>query len=236
MSRQGSGWGRVAAVLGSSSSVGRRRFHGGSYDLKYVDGSNVELVTFNTHVPVAEMDIIHNIRLYDLLGAPVPYEQVEVEFHSRDRDLTAGRKSLLHAETLPMLATNESMLTWRYPVQGDYTLKLRFVAGGRTVSQGQLAVAVGRPTGSAGFDDVVARAGPHVRAGCARLPPGPGRAPPTGTLRPRRRRGRSCRRRRRRRPQPSVVDEPDLQGSAQPLARGCAVAYTSRSLSTVTSV
>jgi hypothetical protein len=43
------------------------------------------------------------------------------------------------------------MFTWRYPVQGDYTLKLRFMASGRIVSQGQMAVAVGRPTGGAGF-------------------------------------------------------------------------------------
>jgi hypothetical protein len=148
-----SAWGRLAAAVGVLALLLAPQpadAHGGSYDLKYVDGSNVELVTFNTHVPVAEMDIVHNIRLYDLLGAPVPYEEVEVELHSRDRDLTAGRKSLLHAETLPMLATNESMLTWTYPVQGDYTLELRFVADGRTVSQGHMAVAVGRPTGTAG--------------------------------------------------------------------------------------
>ncbi|MET1059938.1 MAG: hypothetical protein ABWX84_10085 [Nocardioides sp.] len=149
-----SAWARVAAAVGALALVlapQPAQAHSGTYDLKYVDGSNVELVTFNTHSPVAEMDIVHNIRLYDLLGAPVPYEQVRVEFHSRDRDLTAGRKSLLHAETLPMLATNESMLTWRYPVQGDYTLKLRFMADGHTVSKGQMAVAVGRPTGSGGF-------------------------------------------------------------------------------------
>ena len=27
--------------------------HGGSYDLKYIDGSNVLLLTFNTHAPVS---------------------------------------------------------------------------------------------------------------------------------------------------------------------------------------
>jgi hypothetical protein len=137
-------------VLGVPAPAGA---HGGSYDLKYVDGSNLLLVTFNTHRPVAELAIDHNLRLYDLLGAPVPYDEVEVEFHSRERgkDLAPNGGSLLHAETVPMLATNESRVVWAYPVAGQYTIVLRFLGDGRTVSSGKLAVDVGPPAGAGGF-------------------------------------------------------------------------------------
>ena len=120
--------------------------HAGNYDMKYVDGSNVVLLTFNTHQPVAGLDIIHNIRLYDLVGAPVSYDKVHVEVHTRDNTsgLALPGRTLLHEETLPMLATNESRMTYSYPGSGSFTVKTVFRAGGREISRGEFAVDVAR--------------------------------------------------------------------------------------------
>ena len=120
--------------------------HGGSYDIKYVDGSNVELVTFNTHTPVAGLAIEHNVRLYDLVGAPVTYEEVTAEIHVREdtSDLVVGNATLLHEETLPLRATNDSVMTFTYPEAGQYTLKLTFLLDGRPISEGEMALPVGR--------------------------------------------------------------------------------------------
>ncbi|NYE36810.1 hypothetical protein F4692_001943 [Nocardioides cavernae] len=149
---------RVAVVLGTlllaGAGVGPVQAHGGSYDMKYVDGSNLLLLTFNTHAPVSGLDIEHNLRLYDLLGAPIPYDEVAVEVHARDKDrsTTLRGSDLLEEQVVPMLATNESKLDVAYPVAGAYTLDVEFRAGGRPISSGRFAVDVGQGTaGPGGF-------------------------------------------------------------------------------------
>lgn len=124
--------------------------HGGTYDMKYVDGANLLLLTFNTHTPVSGLEIEHDLRLYDLLGAPIPYDEVAVELHTRDKGqpTTLRGATLLQEHVAPMLVTNESNLTFAYPVRGAYTLEVEFRAGGRAVSAGRFAVDVGQGTGS----------------------------------------------------------------------------------------
>lgn len=144
----------LVAVLLGSASVTPAQAHGGSYDMKYVDGSNVLLLTFNTHTPVSGLDIEHNLRLYDLLGAPIPFDEVAVEVHTRDKNqsTTLRGSDLLEEQVAPMLPTNESKLTVAYPVAGAYTLDVEFRAGGRAISTGTFAVDVGQGTaGPGGF-------------------------------------------------------------------------------------
>ena len=124
--------------------AGPARAHTGSYDMKYVDGSNLILLTFNTHQPVSGLDIVHDIRLYDLVGAPIPYDEVRVEVHTRKNTdkLAAGGDSLIEGDTLPMLATNESKLTYAYPISGSYTVTTEFFSGGQPISRGEFAVEI----------------------------------------------------------------------------------------------
>jgi hypothetical protein len=131
--------------------MGPARAHAGSYDMKYVDGSNLILVTFNTHQPASGIDIIHNIRLYDLVGAPIPYDEVRVEVHTRGNTdkLVAGDSTLLESDTLPMLPTNESKMTFAYPISGSYTLTAEFFADGRPISQAEFAVDVAKGSAEA---------------------------------------------------------------------------------------
>jgi hypothetical protein len=143
----------VALLLGGAGAVPAHA-HGGSYDMKYIDGSNVLLLTFNTHTPVSGLDIEHNLRLYDQLGAPIPYDEVVVEVHTRDKDqsTTLRGSTLLEEQSATMLATNESKLTVAYPVAGAYTLDVEFRAGGRAISSGSFAVDVGQgASGPGGF-------------------------------------------------------------------------------------
>ena len=134
----------VAAALLVSPAVADA--HSGTYDMKYVDGSNLVLVTFNTHQPVSGLAIRHNLRLYDLVGAPIPYDKATVEVHTRGKDagITLRGHSLLEEQTLPLDPTNDSTLTYSYPRAGAYTLLVRFWAGGRPISHGEFAVDVGQ--------------------------------------------------------------------------------------------
>lgn len=129
--------------------------HTGSYDMKYVDGSNLILLTFNTHQPASGLDIVHDIRLYDLVGAPIPYDEVRVEVHTRANTdkLAAGGNTLIEGDTLPMLATNESKMTYAYPISGSYTLTTEFFSGGRPISRGEFAVEIapGTAESSSGY-------------------------------------------------------------------------------------
>ncbi len=124
--------------------------HTGSYDMKYIDGSNLILLTFNTHQPVSGLDIEHNIRLYDLVGAPIPYDEVKVELHTQQESsgVEGLESSLREKQTLPMLATNESTLDYTYPVSGGYRLTTVFYSQGREISRGEFAIDIGQ--GSAG--------------------------------------------------------------------------------------
>jgi hypothetical protein len=135
----------VAAVLLVSAPVVAHA-HSGTYDMKYVDGSNLVLVTFNTHRPVSGLAIRHNIRLYDLVGTPIPYEKAVVEVHTRGKDagITLRGHTLLEEQTLPLEPTNDSTLTYSYPRAGAYTLLVRFWAGGRQLSHGEFAIDVGQ--------------------------------------------------------------------------------------------
>ena len=142
----------LAALLLGSGVGAPASAHGGSYDMKYVDGSNVLLLTFNTHAPVSGLDIEHNLRLYDLVGAPVIYDEVAVEVHTLEKGQTMtlrGGTSLLE-DTLPMLATNESKLSFAYPVQGSYAVRVRFASAGQTVSSGEFVFDVGPGTAASG--------------------------------------------------------------------------------------
>jgi hypothetical protein len=138
----------AALVIGAlfALTAGTAQAHSGSYDMKYVDGSNLILVTFNTHRPVSGLDIEHNIRLYDLVGAPIPYDEVDVEVHTRENTTGVAelRSSLIREKTLPMLPTNESKLDYAYPASGSYTLTTVFRSGGRETSRGEFAIDVGK--------------------------------------------------------------------------------------------
>jgi hypothetical protein len=136
----------AAAALLLVGAPGAADAHSGAFDMKYVDGSNLVLVTFNTHQPVSGLTIRHNIRLYDLVGAPIPYEVAKVAVHTRGKDsgITLRGHTLLEEQTLPLEPTNDSTLTYAYPRAGAYTLLVTFWAGGRAISHGEFAVDVGQ--------------------------------------------------------------------------------------------
>ncbi|PUA80215.1 hypothetical protein [Nocardioides currus] len=150
----------AAPVVGAGPAVA----HGGAFDMKYVDGSNILLLTFNTHAPVSGLDIEHDLRLYDLVGAPIPFDEVafEVDTRANTNQLTLNKDGVLHEDTAPMLPTNESKLTFAYPAPGSYSLDVTFREGGRDISHGVFALDVAPGSqGASGF--------PWIRLGLAFL-------------------------------------------------------------------
>lgn len=125
--------------------------HSGSYDLKFVDGSNVVLLTLNSHEPVTGTPILHNIRLYDLVGNPVPYTEVLVEVRRTDGEDVPGQRGrpVLHDEVLPISPDNDSTLRYRYPQPGNHALALVFMNGEQEVSRAEFSLPVAAGPGSA---------------------------------------------------------------------------------------
>jgi hypothetical protein len=118
--------------------------HGGSYDMKYVDGSNLVLLTMNTHQPVSGLALVHNVRLYDLQGAPVPFERAVVEVIGRGAVRSIGLRGndALLEQTVPLSANNDVAISYTYPRSGGYTLRVRFLTGEQVVSRGEFALDV----------------------------------------------------------------------------------------------
>lgn len=127
--------------------------HSGTYDMKFVDGSNLVLVTFNTHQPLSGLAIVHNIRLYDLAGAPISYQEAKVEVHARGRTagITLRGHTLLEEQTLPLSSNGDSSMTYTYPRSGAYTLVVTFWSGGRRISHGDFAIDVGQGASTGGL-------------------------------------------------------------------------------------
>ena len=121
--------------------------HGGSYDMKYVDGSNLLLLTFNTHPPSPGWPSSTTCGSTTCSAPRSPTTRwpsrctpATTTEHHPPHDHPA------HEKTQPMLATNESKLTYNYPLPGSYTLRVVFRAGGRAISSGEFAVDVGQGT------------------------------------------------------------------------------------------
>ena len=143
----------LAAALLVTVGAAPATAHNGPYDMKFVDGSRLILLTFNTHSPTSEMEILHNIRLYDFVGTPIPYADVHVTVAQRGLAprLTLRGEDLADI-TAPMRATNDSSFALTYPQQGQYTLVTTFHRpGGTQLARGEFALDVAKGVGGTGL-------------------------------------------------------------------------------------
>ena len=117
--------------------------------MKYVDGSNLVLLTVNTHQPFSGAPLLHNLRLYDLMGAPIPFERAEVSVVGRGAAGSVGLRGrdALFEQSVPISPNNDVAVTYTYPRSGAYTLQVAFVTGTQTVSRGQFVLDVGQGSG-----------------------------------------------------------------------------------------
>jgi hypothetical protein len=127
--------------------------HSGSFDMKFVDGQRLILITFNTHLPASGLRIMHNIRLYDLGGTPIPYKDVQVSVAEQG---LSNRFTLRGGDAVdlvaPMRDTNDSSVTFTYPQQGRYSLVATFRgADGAQLARGEFAVDVAKGVGGSGL-------------------------------------------------------------------------------------
>lgn len=106
--------------------------HGSSFSFKYIDGSNVVMITHNVHDLQAGVPISYNVRLYDMEGKPVPFDTVQTEFK-------LGAKSI-DKQTLNRSQNNDVTLTYTYPEEGEYTLTTTFFEGEKQVAHGEFPI------------------------------------------------------------------------------------------------
>jgi hypothetical protein len=120
--------------------------HGAIFTYKYIDGSNMVMVTHNVHDPQAGASITYNLRLYTMDGQPIRFQGVESQ-------VKRGTK-VLHAQTVPATDFDDANFTYTYPRQGNYTLDFTFVDNDKQVAHGEFPVVVAKGLDSGLLTDV----------------------------------------------------------------------------------
>lgn len=115
--------------------------HGAIFTHKYVDGDNLILLTHNVHEAHAHETITYNVRLYNMDGQLLPFENVIATVHRG--------KELLHTKTVHTTYTGDANVVYTYPTKGNYTVSLTFLDHDKNIAQATfpIGVAAGVDTG-----------------------------------------------------------------------------------------
>jgi hypothetical protein len=94
------------------------RAHDEAFTLKYVDGNNIIVASYNVHDFTPDLPITFNLRIFTISGVPVAYKSVETVVKKGDE--------VVFDET--MAASNYNDVNWIYAFgkAGDYDLTLQF--------------------------------------------------------------------------------------------------------------
>lgn len=109
---------------------------GGMYTAKFVDGSNLILMTNNVHNTQAGAPITYNLRLYDMEGRPITFSNVQME-------LKHGNKTLLD-QNLRRSVDEDASFEYTFARQGAYNLVVRFMDNDKQVAQGEFPLVVSK--------------------------------------------------------------------------------------------
>lgn len=109
--------------------------HDSIFSLKYVDGDNIVVASFNVHDITAGQQITFNLRVYTIAGAPVVYKSVDTVVRHRDK--------VVLDRTLA--ASNYNDVNWIYAFgeTGDYDITLQFTSHGEHVARAEFPIKVG---------------------------------------------------------------------------------------------
>jgi hypothetical protein len=122
------------------------RAHESVFTLKYVDGENIVIASYNVHEFTAGQPITFNLRVYSISGVPVVYSNVEAVVEQHDE--------VVLDRTMP--ASSYSDVDWVYAFErgGDYGLTLRFTDQDAPTAQAHFPIDVadapihGAPSGT----------------------------------------------------------------------------------------
>lgn len=110
--------------------------HGAIFTYKYIDGDNLVMVTHNVHDAQAGAPITYNLRLYNMDGQLIPFQQVQTKVQQ-------GGKTV-HEQTIPVTQDNEANLVYTYPTEGTYVLALTFLDQDKQIAHGEFPIVVAK--------------------------------------------------------------------------------------------
>lgn len=108
--------------------------HGSNFTYKYMDGDNFVHVTHNVHHEEAGLPITYNLRLYNMDGQLIPFQEVEAR-------VLHGAKSV-HYQKVSASLNGDAFFTYTFPKKGAYVLHFHFLDNDKEIARGQFPVNV----------------------------------------------------------------------------------------------
>jgi len=110
------------------------RAHDSIFSLKYVDGDNIIVASYNVHDFTPGLPITFNLRIFTISGVPVAYKSVDAVVKRGDE--------VVFDDT--MAASNYNDVNWIYEFDeaGDYDVTLQFTDHGAPVAHAHFPMQV----------------------------------------------------------------------------------------------
>jgi hypothetical protein len=108
--------------------------HDPLFSLKYVDGDNIVVASYNVHDFTPGLPITFNVRVYTIAGAPVVYKSLETVVKQRDK--------VIFDQTFA--ASDYNDVNWIYAFGGPdkYDITMQFTNHGEHVAQAEFPIQV----------------------------------------------------------------------------------------------
>lgn len=108
--------------------------HESAFTLKYIDGKNLVVATYNVHEVEPGLPITYNWRIYDTSGVPVAYKTMHISLVHGDK--------VVYEKMLKASGYNDSDWVYRYPENGEYMLHVHFMDGDTHIATGEFPILV----------------------------------------------------------------------------------------------
>jgi hypothetical protein len=104
------------------------------FTLKYVDGENIIIASYNVHDFTADVPITFNLRVYTIAGVPVVYKSVEAIVEQHDK--------IIFDQTMAASTYNDVNWVYAFTEAGDFDLTLHFTNHGTPLAQARFPIVV----------------------------------------------------------------------------------------------
>jgi hypothetical protein len=94
------------------------RAHEPIFSLKYVDGENIIIASYNVHEFTAAQPVTFNLRVYTIAGVPVVYKSVEA--------IVEQRGKTVFNQTMAASSYNDVNWVYTFPEEGAFDVRLHF--------------------------------------------------------------------------------------------------------------
>ncbi len=127
-------------------SVSHAMPHGGVYAAKYIDGSNVVIISNNAPDMQSGILITYNLRIYDREGQPISFTNAHTEIKSGS--------NVIDTQQLRVSQDNDTNLLYTYKSQGAYVIFVKFTDHDKLVAKGEFPIVVNKNANQGFFADL----------------------------------------------------------------------------------